>query len=276
MHESLTAELDNLDFSDNKPKKEKRLFGIITGDISIRKILGRVMGETVQAAVDIARVTVPERYRPFVKGSVLRMRAGLRVITGGVSETAKSIIFATRSNPIKTLLVCPGQMDTVMFGDVATPSRVFAPVLNSKEVARSVVSRVEKAQDGALYMPLYANFIPLLKGFPVRVVKLARWWSGVDGAVMYHTNDLNIEEPFSNIPSQLSDPSSQNQQPEVQGSSSLLESTPIIILEATEATEGTEAVEVTGVTEATLPKAPKTPTIVTISTSPDEAEIITI
>lgn len=84
---------------------------------------------------------------------------------------------------IKTLLVCPGQIETDMFKGVKTPSSLLAPVLDPAVLARKIVEMISEGRDGTLYLPLYANFIPLLRAMPTRLTNMARLLSGMDKAL---------------------------------------------------------------------------------------------
>lgn len=110
------------------------------------------------------------------------VRFGSGLVLKPLKKSIKSLD-APENKAIKTLLVCTGQLDTTMFKDVSTPSKMFAPVLKSSHVAETVVDRIQQGKSGSLYLPLYARLVPGLKGFPTRVVKIARWWSGMDKAV---------------------------------------------------------------------------------------------
>lgn len=110
------------------------------------------------------------------------VRRGERYVVRPMKK-ALGFMGGPENEAIKTLLVCPGQLDTAMFNGVKTPSKLFAPILSSDAVAKDIVNRIEDGEGGSLYMPLYAKFVPLLKGFPLKITKLARWVSGMDKAV---------------------------------------------------------------------------------------------
>lgn len=112
---------------------------------------------------------------------------------------------------IKTLLVCPGQIETAMFEGVKTPSPFFAPVLDPNTLARKIVEMLSEGKSGTLYMPFYTNFLPLLRAMPSQVTNLARRVSGMDFAlnalteprkhtesVKVHSFRAEIEEPHEN------------------------------------------------------------------------------
>lgn len=84
---------------------------------------------------------------------------------------------------VKTILVTPGQLSTKMFEGVKTPSRFWAPLVDTNEVAREIITMVEKGDSGDIAVPLYAKWIPVLNVLPVAIQKFARVLSGVDKAI---------------------------------------------------------------------------------------------
>jgi hypothetical protein len=63
------------------------------------------------------------------------------------------------SSPIKTTLVVAGQLYTPLFYGVNTPSSFLAPVVEPLQVARQIVSAIEKRQGGEIYAPWYVNYM---------------------------------------------------------------------------------------------------------------------
>lgn len=84
---------------------------------------------------------------------------------------------------VKTLLVCPGQIETDLFKGVKTPSSLFAPVLDPNFLAGKIVEMISEGKDGTLYLPFYTNFIPLMRAMPTRFTNFARHLSGMDQAL---------------------------------------------------------------------------------------------
>lgn len=191
MHEALTAEIDNMICA--KPVEGLSL-PIPDDSNSAMNTLRYYLGHAV-----IPHPRSIFQMRAHVYGAAKKggryataVAATLRAKARGtaLAQTLVDLRQGFRRRPprqlfLKTLLVCPGQIETQMFEDVTTPSRILAPVLKPSAVARVVVKRVSKGRGGAVYMPFYARFIPLLKAFPVDVVKTARWLSGVDQAVSH-------------------------------------------------------------------------------------------
>ncbi|KAH0605889.1 uncharacterized protein H6S33_004346 [Morchella sextelata] len=84
---------------------------------------------------------------------------------------------------IKTLLVCPGQLQTPMFEGVDTPSNFFAPVLEPVEVAKEIIAAIDEGAGGIIAMPAYARWIGIMDILPVSFQRGLRWLSGCDTAM---------------------------------------------------------------------------------------------
>lgn len=81
---------------------------------------------------------------------------------------------------VKTLLVCPGQLQTGLFGGVRTPWRLLAPELAPSYVAQKVFSATELGRRGEIKVPLYGHFLPVLRAVPWPVVETMRYYLGMD------------------------------------------------------------------------------------------------
>lgn len=81
---------------------------------------------------------------------------------------------------VKTLLVCPGQLQTPMFHGVKTPSRMFAPPLDPQYVARRVVLALVLGQRGEMRLPMYGTIMPLFRALPWPMVLVVRRLLGID------------------------------------------------------------------------------------------------
>ncbi|ORY13033.1 short chain dehydrogenase/reductase [Clohesyomyces aquaticus] len=85
---------------------------------------------------------------------------------------------------IKTILVTPGQMSTKMFNGVKTPSNFLAPIIAPVDVAKEIISLVEKGESGDVTVPLYSKYIQFLGILPLGMQVLVRRWCGVDRAMV--------------------------------------------------------------------------------------------
>jgi short-subunit dehydrogenase len=83
----------------------------------------------------------------------------------------------------KMILVKPGQLSTVMFSTLKSPSDFFGPVVQAKDLAREIVEMVGEGRNGVICMPVYAWLIEWLGVLPVSLQRVARWVSRVDGAM---------------------------------------------------------------------------------------------
>lgn len=81
---------------------------------------------------------------------------------------------------VKTLLVCPGQLKTRLFGGVRTPWRLLAPELEPSYVAQKVLSATELGRRGEIKVPLYGHLLPVMRAVPWPVMETLRYYLGVD------------------------------------------------------------------------------------------------
>jgi len=88
---------------------------------------------------------------------------------------------------IKALLVESGQIGTALFGGLETPSKFLAPVLETREVAKEIMSRVDAGEGGVIRLPVYADWISLYSVLPASIQVLVRWMSRID-VVMASSN----------------------------------------------------------------------------------------
>jgi short-subunit dehydrogenase len=84
---------------------------------------------------------------------------------------------------VKMLLVETGQMATPLFGALETPNKFFAPVLEPVQVARDIVSAIDMGKSGVIRFPAFATMVNWYAVMPASVQRLARYLSGIDGAM---------------------------------------------------------------------------------------------
>jgi NAD(P)-dependent dehydrogenase (short-subunit alcohol dehydrogenase family) len=87
------------------------------------------------------------------------------------------------SHKVKTILVEPGQIDTALFAGVETPSRFFAPVLDTREVCKAITGLVDVGEGGVIRLPSYAGWVAWYGILPIAVQRVLRWVSGLDVAM---------------------------------------------------------------------------------------------
>ncbi|PKY04183.1 hydroxysteroid 17-beta dehydrogenase 11 [Aspergillus campestris IBT 28561] len=99
-------------------------------------------------------------------------------------HTLEAEIRASGTNGrIKMLLVETGQIATPLFRAVRTPNAFFAPVLEPVQVARAIVDAVDAGEGGTVRLPFFASLVHWYAVLPAGVQRVARWLSGIDGAV---------------------------------------------------------------------------------------------
>jgi NAD(P)-dependent dehydrogenase (short-subunit alcohol dehydrogenase family) len=84
---------------------------------------------------------------------------------------------------IRTILVTPGQLSTVMFAGVVTPSDFLAPVVEPVDLAKAIVQKIDDGDSGEISLPLYAQYMDWLNVLPASLQVVVRWLSGVDSAM---------------------------------------------------------------------------------------------
>ncbi|KAK9454292.1 hypothetical protein V1511DRAFT_489237 [Dipodascopsis uninucleata] len=96
---------------------------------------------------------------------------------------------------IQTLIVIPGQMKTSMFQDIVPPLQFFAPVVDPRDLAKQIIDSLELGRSGKLALPLYVNFMPIIRVLPPYMIKIFRSLSGMDKVVreaVIKANSINI------------------------------------------------------------------------------------
>lgn len=81
------------------------------------------------------------------------------------------------------VLVTPGQLGTRLFAGVKTPSSFLGPVVEAVELSKEIVRIVDEGVSGEVSLPLYAKWVGVLQVLPWSLQRVARWASGVDGAM---------------------------------------------------------------------------------------------
>lgn len=107
---------------------------------------------------------------------------------------------------LHSLLILPGQIDTIMFKGVQTPNNLFAPVLNAQSFADKIYYAITEykislrdtvwehhmfsKKQAVYYAPFYVGLIPVFKVLPCWFVKLARKLSGIDEAMKEFVHEI--------------------------------------------------------------------------------------
>ncbi|KAL8648155.1 MAG: hypothetical protein Q9226_006117 [Calogaya cf. arnoldii] len=87
---------------------------------------------------------------------------------------------------IKTILVTPGQLDTVMFSHIKLDwfRNFFGPVVEVRELAMKIVKTVEAGEGGTIAVPFFASALAWQQVLPRALQNWLKRWSGIDTAMM--------------------------------------------------------------------------------------------
>lgn len=96
---------------------------------------------------------------------------------------------------VKALLVETGQIGTRLFDGLETPSKFLAPVLETREVAKEIVGKIDAGESGLLRMPFYAGWVSWYGILPATVQLIVRWISHIDTVVAASNVGLNRARP---------------------------------------------------------------------------------
>ncbi|KAL8775984.1 MAG: hypothetical protein Q9203_003643 [Teloschistes exilis] len=96
---------------------------------------------------------------------------------------------------IKTILVTPGQLDTVMFDHIKLDwvKSFFAPVVEVRELAMRIVQTIDAGEGGTIAMPAYASWIAWQQILPRGAQNALKRWSGVDSGIAAPVQVVTIE-----------------------------------------------------------------------------------
>ncbi|KAG4302020.1 hypothetical protein PCANB_001903 [Pneumocystis canis] len=108
-------------------------------------------------------------------------------------ESLKYELLHLNSN-IQTTLVVPGQLNTTLFQNIKTPSRLLAPVLDPAYVAEKIAKAIINNSSREIYTPLYCLILPILRCMPVKFQKVFRNLTGADKATHKETSILRVCE----------------------------------------------------------------------------------
>lgn len=182
--------------------KFKRSPSVLVLNAAIRSPLNSIADssyEELDATIDVNLSGVLKCLRTFLpefisnkRGFIVTIASALGIVvpkglgTYGASKAALIGLHESLTQElaeysgVKALLVCPGQLDTKMFSDVATPSEYLAPIVSPEKLAKKIVKRVKRANTSTVYSPNYVRYLPIVNALPVCFARLARKMSGVD------------------------------------------------------------------------------------------------
>lgn len=88
---------------------------------------------------------------------------------------------------VRTTLVMPGHTSTQMFDSVKEPSalvKFLAPQLAPVVVVKAIIAALDNQYSTTLYLPFFANFMPMVRILPSYLRDLFQWLSGADYLMM--------------------------------------------------------------------------------------------
>ncbi|KAL8671868.1 MAG: hypothetical protein Q9168_003658 [Polycauliona sp. 1 TL-2023] len=121
-------------------------------------------------------------------------RLGAANLSAYTASKAAAIAFHTSlaaelrpSSPqIKTILVTPGQLDTVMFAHIKLDwfRNFFGPVVEVRELAMRIVKTVDAGEGATIAVPFFATSLAWQQTLPKGLQDWLKRWGGVDTAMM--------------------------------------------------------------------------------------------
>lgn len=107
----------------------------------------------------------------------------------GILSLYESVSYENKDfEGVETQLVCPGHLNTSMFADIKTPSKILAPVLAPESIAEDIVTHLKTGRTRSIYSPLYVYAMPLMRALPRPVQSRVRAWAGIDKVRRVGTN----------------------------------------------------------------------------------------
>jgi len=110
-------------------------------------------------------------------------KAGLIALHASLRAELMSASAPVGAENVRMVLVTPGQLGTRLFEGVKTPSAFLGPVVEAVELSKEIVRIVDEGVSGEISLPLYAKWVGVLQVLPWSLQRVARWASGVDGAM---------------------------------------------------------------------------------------------
>lgn len=127
----------------------------------------------------------------------LSLLQGLTIFTADYNASKASLIslheslryeldHVYRTPAVRTTLIVAGHVMTKLFSTVNHPTnflyRFFFPSLPPVAVAKAVIAALDDQHSRVVYLPFFANFVPLLTLCPSFVRDLAQWVTNCDYA----------------------------------------------------------------------------------------------
>ncbi|USW53589.1 Putative short-chain dehydrogenase/reductase SDR, NAD(P)-binding domain superfamily [Septoria linicola] len=110
-------------------------------------------------------------------------KAGLIAMHTSLRSDLSSLSAPEGARDIRTVLVTPGQLSTQLFADLETPSNFFGPVVETVELAKAIVQKIDAGESGEVSLPFYTRWIEWNHVLPATAQKVLRLISGIDRAM---------------------------------------------------------------------------------------------
>ncbi|KAL9057419.1 MAG: hypothetical protein Q9162_002364 [Coniocarpon cinnabarinum] len=101
------------------------------------------------------------------------------------------------SHRVNLVLATPGQLDTPLFAHVPPPplASFLGPTVTPALLAAEIIRAIDDGRDKEISLPLYAQWIGILKVLPRGMAKLLRNMVGLDAASWEGTKNRKRQEP---------------------------------------------------------------------------------
>ncbi|KAI9204217.1 uncharacterized protein BJ171DRAFT_424473, partial [Polychytrium aggregatum] len=101
----------------------------------------------------------------------------------GMHESLRQELSKTN---VRTSCIYPGLVNTALFSGVQYRLSQLFPVLESQDVARTIVSVLESNRSQDVVLPFIFNFMPLMRAFPIEITDLATTLLGANENMKQH------------------------------------------------------------------------------------------
>ena len=155
------------------------------------KSLQRIIDVNLGGVIRCAKIFMPEMIS-MNRGYIVTIASALGMVIpkgfsaygaakAGVIGFHEGLSFELADHKkVRTLLVCPGQLDTELFSDVHTPNKFVAPVVSKSKLAEVIFKRIRKGKTHTIYSPLYVRYLPWMKVMTTPLMRTARKISNID------------------------------------------------------------------------------------------------
>ena len=163
--------------------------------IGAQNILKAFLPEIIESETGGTFVTVSSILAHFSPANLSDYAASKAALSAMHNSLVSELRQAGESN-VKGILVETGQIGTSLFGHLETPNKFLAPVVETRQVAKEIMSRIDSGEGGIVRLPLYADWISWYGLLPASLQILVRWLSQID-TIMAKSNIKRSTKPKS-------------------------------------------------------------------------------